>query len=37
LKENKKEKTIEPKIMNKLSEFFGILFDPSFTFQNFVA
>jgi len=37
LKENKKEKTIEPKVINKLSEFFGILFDPAFTFQNFVA
>lgn len=37
LKEDKKAKTIEPKIKNKLSEFFGILFDPKFTFDTFVA
>lgn len=37
LKENKKEHTIEPKIKNKLSHFFGILFDPIFSFENFVA
>lgn len=37
LKENKKEHTIEPKIKNKLSEFFGILFDPIYSFENFVA
>lgn len=37
LKENKREHTIEPKIKNKLSEFFGILFDPAFSFENFVA
>ena len=37
LKEDKKAKTIEPKIKNKLSEYFGILFDPKFTFDNFVA
>ena len=37
LKEDKKAKTIEPKIKNKLSEYFGILFDPKFTFDTFVA
>ncbi len=37
LKENKKEKTIEPKIKNKLAHFFGILFDPIYSFNNFVA
>jgi chromosomal replication initiation ATPase DnaA len=37
LKEDKKTKTIEPKIKNKLSEYFGILFDPKFTFDSFVA
>ena len=37
LKENKREHTIEPKIKNKLSEFFGILFDPIYNFENFVA
>ncbi len=37
LKENKKEHTIEPKIKNKLSEFFGILFDPIYSFESFVA
>lgn len=37
LKEDKKAKTIEPKIKNKLSEYFGILFDPKFTFDSFVA
>ena len=37
LKEDKKSKTIEPKIKNKLSEFFGILFEPKFTFDTFVA
>ena len=37
LKEDKKAKTIEPKIKNKLSEFFGILFEPKFTFDTFVA
>lgn len=37
LKENKKDKTIEPKIKNKLSEYFGIWFDSKYTFDSFVA
>lgn len=37
LKENKKEHTIEPKIKNKLFEFFGILFDPIYNFENFIV
>ena len=37
VKEDTKAKTIEPKIKNKLSEYFGILFDPKFTFDSFVA
>lgn len=37
LKENKKEKTVEVKNANPATKIFGTSFDPTYTFDNFVA